>query len=496
MSVKTILCEIEAGKRLDDDTWNDSNVVVVSDMDNNRIKKHDGYDLSFLSKIGSSGVGNDNFKAPMGICNDGTHLYICDYTNARIVKRLMSDLSYVDEVNTWDGNAFSLIYDICTDNTYLYIINNTATPTSEIVVLSCLDLSYVKNYGVYGNADAQINTPYGICTDGTHLYISDTANHRIKKHTCSDFTYVSKLGGLASGSGDNEFYNPRSICHDGTNLYVADGSNDRIKKHLMSDLSYVAKIGSTGSGDDQFSGIYGIDTDGTSLFTSDTGNDRLMLRLCSDLSYVAKIGSVGSGDDQFANPRYLTAVENSSYWTAHTETPSRVTENGAELTSRATYALCEANAGSWYYDSANSRLYVHTTGSDDPGGGSYIIMSYFWEYIATHAGEYNGHWYYGRLNKENIPSIESSVSGPHEGVVTLSPGSISINNLPIQPATAGFYDSRLSTYVYEGAKIILLRGEQDAAYGTFEAFIHGYLGDWECDEKHFIPQIDDFRKYL
>ena len=491
MSVKTILCEIEAGKRLDDDTWNDSNVVVVSDMDNNRIKKHDGYDLSFLSKIGSSGVGNDNFKAPMGICNDGTHLYICDYTNARIVKRLMSDLSYVDEVNTWDGNAFSLIYDICTDNTYLYIINNTATPTSEIVVLSCLDLSYVKNYGVYGNADAQINTPYGICTDGTHLYISDTANHRIKKHTCSDFTYVSKLGGLLAGSGDNEFYNPRSICHDGTNLYVADGSNDRIKKHLMSDLSYVAKIGSTGSGDDQFSGIYGIDTDGTSLFTSDTGNDRLMLRLCSDLSYVAKIGSVGSGDDQFANPRYLTAVENSSYWTAHTETPSRVTENGAELTSRATYALCEANAGSWYYDSANTRLYVHTSGSDDPGGGSYIIMSFgWWELLSTHAGDYNSKPYLSRLEKSNIPNVSSSVSGPHEGIVTQSLGEIRINNLDAR------YDARLASYVYEGAKIILYRGIKDDDYANFDDFIHAYVGRWECDESHLTLYLEDFRDYI
>ena len=466
MAVNVILGEIEPGKRLDGDTW--EKLIVTVDYTDSVAQRR------FPSALEVEAEYSALLDSPSVVCSDGEYIYIVNTGNYTVVTLDMS-LVHIATLTTFNGgddliDVFDGPRGICCDgagNVYV-----AATGQQRLI-------KFTSAAGVltYDSEIACVNFPRAMDTDGTHLYVIQDAISFIQKRFCSDLTLDSEVN---VGQGPND------ICNYGGYLYVTR-HNDNVQKRNASNLALVGSFGSTGAGDDNFNEPEGISTDGVCLYICDRDNDRLKVHLL-DGTYVGETSD---------NITYLLGVDVIDCFSiSHTETPSRVTENGVELTSRATLALCVANASSWYYDSANTRLYVHTSGSDDPGGGSYIIMSYFWEHISTHAGEYNGHWYYGRLNKENIPSIESSVSGPHEGVVTLSPGSISINNLPIQPATAGFYDSRLSTYVYEGAKIILLRGEQDAAYGTFEAFIHGYLGDWECDEKHFIPQIDDFRKYL
>ena len=108
----------------------------------------------------------------------------------------------------------------------------------------------------------------------------------------------------------------------------------------------------------------------------------------------------------------------------------------------------------------------------------------------THAGDYNSKPYLSRLEKSNIPNVSSSVSGPHEGIVTQSLGEIRINNLDAR------YDARLYTYVYEGAKIILYRGIKDDDYANFDDFLHAYIGRWECDENHLTFYLEDFRDYI
>ena len=462
-AVNVILGEIEPGKRLDGDTWLKN--ILTTDWTDDVVQKRASTDMAMDAEYSTGG------PSPSAVCNDGTYAYAL-LTSGNGIRTLDLDLNLISSLTTFNGgDTFSSPAGICCDNNGNIYVGDTYN--NRIV-------KFTSAAGVlaYDSEIAVTNQPAQIDTDNTNIFVMRQLVWTLEKRLCSDLSLVTSTSTTLLGA--------RDICNDGTYLYLPRSAND-IQKRNISDLALVSSFGSTGAGDNNFDDPYGIATDGDYLYIGDRANDRIKQHE-KDGTYVAEASD---------NITLISGVDIMSlYSIAHAKTPSRVTENGVELTSRATYALCAANASSWYYDSANSRLYVHTTGSDDPGGGSYIIMSYFWEYIATHAGEYNGYWYYGRLNKENIPSIESSVSGPHEGVVTLSPGSISINNLPIQPATAGFYDSRLSTYVYEGAKIILLRGEQDAAYGTFEAFIHGYLGDWECDEKHFIPQIDDFRKYL
>jgi hypothetical protein len=57
-------------------------------------------DLSYISKIGSAGSGNDQFDQPSGISKMGDYIFVSDKANHRIHKRLASDLSFVSMFGT------------------------------------------------------------------------------------------------------------------------------------------------------------------------------------------------------------------------------------------------------------------------------------------------------------------------------------------------------------------------------------------------------------
>ena len=71
---------------------------INADFSNHRIVKRLASDLSYVSQIGSSESGNDQFSSPYGIGYAKSYIYIADTYNDRIVKRLASDLSYVSEI--------------------------------------------------------------------------------------------------------------------------------------------------------------------------------------------------------------------------------------------------------------------------------------------------------------------------------------------------------------------------------------------------------------
>lgn len=256
----------------------DGTYLYIADTENNRIVKRLASNLSYVSKIGTGGTGNDQVINPCGITTDGTYLYIADTNNHRIVKRLASDLSYVSQIGTngIGDDQFANPRGVATDGTYLYV----ADGGRRIVKRLASDLSYVSQIGTDGSGNDQFNQLYGVATDGTYLYMADTGNHRIVKRLASDLSYVSQIGtyGIAIGIAEDQFYFPRSVATDGTYLYVSDTNNRRIVKRLASDLSYISQIGSQGSGNDQFSSQYGIAIDGTYLYVADTGNQRIVKR--------------------------------------------------------------------------------------------------------------------------------------------------------------------------------------------------------------------------
>jgi len=317
----------------------------------------------YITAIGSTGTGNDQFNTPKGIDIDGTNLYIADIYNDRIIKRLVSDLSYVSKIGssgTWN-DYFQNPGGVYSDGTHIYV---TDTDNYRIVKRLASDLSYVSEVGSSGSGNDQFNKPRGITGDGTNLYIIDSNNHRIVKRLAADLTYISKVG--SSGSGNDQFSYPREIDYDGTNLYIADSNNDRIVKRLASNLSYVSKIGSVGTGDDQFDYPRGICHEGLYVYVADTENDRIVQRLASDLSYVNEFGTSGSGPGQLDSPKgvdcdgtylyitdsgnnrlvkwYLAENSSSKYFIA----PNLLSQTlASSIITRARYLLNETTAFFW-----------------------------------------------------------------------------------------------------------------------------------------------------
>ena len=500
------LLEIEIGHRIDGDAWigvGGDYFIYIADESNDRIKKHKCLDLSYVDKFGTEGVGDDEFSSPRGVCTDGIYLYICDSGPDRIKKHLLSDFSFVSEIGTLGAgdNQFNLPHGICTDGTHLYICD---TLNHRIKKHLCSTLAYVSKIGTQGAGDNQFESPRDICTDGTHLYICDSNNHRIKKHKCSDLTYVSKFG--SGGSDDNEFSQPHGICTDGTHIYIADESNDRIKKHKCLDLSYVDKFGTEGVGDDEFRDPFGISTDNTHLYICDQSNARIKKHKCLDLTYVAKLGSFGIGDDQFKVPwgnEYSAEGYPNLWYITHAEgEPSKVeqclraTLVISTYTERASLALCDANPSSWYWDSANNRLYLHTSGSDDPGtAGKYLIQSYFWDcFCNKQAGDIVfeiipgiPRFYLPYLD-DTIPSIRMETSGYHEGGTKQTFGTISVINAD------GYFDTRLSDYIYEAKKMRYKVGKRGDIYTDYIIFWLGWTGNIGWSDEYVTIGIDDLRK--
>ena len=99
---------------------------------------------------------------------------------------------------------------------------------------------------------------------------------------------------------------------------------------------------------------------------------------------VKKIASVDIRHKIEANKLTWTAAGGSTYYVAWAETEVvEVRENGVSLVEYWTLATVQAGASRWWYDIWNKRLYVHTSGGDDPGtlvagAYKYEVIAWFW----------------------------------------------------------------------------------------------------------------------
>lgn len=186
---------------------------------------------------------------------------------------------------------------------------------------------------------------------------------------------------------------------------------------------------------------------------------------------------------------------NPSWYIPHAEgKPSKVEEDGVEYTERASLADCNADVLSWYWNSGNTRLYVHTSGSDDPDGASYIILSYFWEYFINMQFDepivFNDHYYLPYLNDENVPEISFEVSGYQEAGIVQGFGTLRLINAD------GYFDSRLSEYIYEAKKFVWKVGKKGDAYGDFATLWIGWTGSDSLNDENVEIEVEDLRKYI
>lgn len=136
---------------------------------------------TFVTKWGTGGTGNGQFKNPSGVAVSPTNgrVYIVDPNNYR--------------VQVFDPNG-----------------------------------TFITKWGRYGKDNGQFSSPYGIAIapDG-RVYVMDTYNNRIQAFD-PDGMFITKWG--TGGSKNGQFLYPRGgAVGPNERIYIADWNNNRIQ---------------------------------------------------------------------------------------------------------------------------------------------------------------------------------------------------------------------------------------------------------------------------
>lgn len=194
-----------------------------------------------------------------------------------------------------------------------------------------------------------------------------------------------------------------------------------------------------------------------------------------------------------------TAAAPSCYYIAHPEgKPSRVRQclksTGVIVTYApdvADLATCQSTASSWYWDAANTRLYVHTSTAADPGVGSglFLVCSYFWERIADHQVDLDSHPYRPLLDASGIADLSFEATLFSDGGVTQSFGDVTALN------PGGYWDARLAAYVYEGKRILIKFAPPGTAYASYIKLFDGHTGQTTWTDAAVVFKTEDPRRF-
>ncbi len=191
------------------------------------------------------------------------------------------------------------------------------------------------------------------------------------------------------------------------------------------------------------------------------------------------------------------------WWISHLAEgePSRVRECVRATHVISTYAevasivACQATAKTWFYDSADGKLYIHTTGGDAPNGsGVYYIAAHFWERFCDRQPDspntivYNGAWYLPYLAADSLGDITLEAAPFSAGGIAQSFGSVKLINAD------GYFDQRLADYIYSAAQATLKVGAPGDTYAQFVTLWKGWTGNVGWDDERVELGIEDERR--
>lgn len=129
---------------------------------------------------------------------------------------------------------------------------------------------------------------------------------------------------------------------------------------------------------------------------------------------------------------------------------SRVLENSAALTKKTSQG--EMVQGSWYQDVSAGRLYVWC--SDDGNPSAKVIIAYFEVYFGTEGRVFNDHFYQPRIPERGV-SLTAADDQVDGGEMVLLNGD-------------GWFDERMTRWLWRGARAKLLLGGDDLPYADYE----------------------------
>lgn len=165
--------------------------------------------------------------------------------------------------------------------------------------------------------------------------------------------------------------------------------------------------------------------------------------------------------------------------------PSQITENGTALTEVSTKAGL-STAGTWYYETSTSRVYVHCTGNADPDTKTMLV--YFWLYFGTQGMNLeilSDVWRHFEALVADVPSLTDKMDD-----FIFSSASRSISTLALDNSQStdygnlGAFDSIFYDYIWEGKTVRILLGGESLPYSEYQAWsgvvVEGSLDDTKC----------------
>ena len=269
----------------------------VADWGNNRVIKKTISDMSYVSKVGTTGSGDEQFNNPISICLDNNNIFVSDSGNYRILKKTKTDgMTYVSKVAYSSVNGICSY--ICCDDEYVYgLVNNTVYKWNKTSMT--FSLSSVAN--TYGNS-------FSMCCDDDYLYLIDRySTSLLKKVRKSDMiqessTNISYIG----GSPSDEAY---SIACDDTYIYLmlrSISNKTQFKKLLKSDFSYVSEVlFDSGLSTSQIGTPMNMECTDEHIYVSHYSYSSgwyvyITKYLKTNMGYISRDGGAeGSGDEQF-----------------------------------------------------------------------------------------------------------------------------------------------------------------------------------------------------
>ena len=165
-----------------------------------------------------------------------------------------------------------------------------------------------------------------------------------------------------------------------------------------------------------------------------------------------------------------------------------VTDDGQECVVKTSKAQVQAQAGSYWFDKANQKIYVHCFDNDDLSNPStdVVIVMYCWKNFSTDVCEFNGIQYMPLVRRDSLPALDISVDDIVEGIYKFNFGSFSLNN-------PGWWETAGAEYIWTNRRVLIKLGGEGLPYAEYCTYFVGRVSDYYVGDETSLFTVKDVR---
>ena len=170
---------------------------------------------------------------------------------------------------------------------------------------------------------------------------------------------------------------------------------------------------------------------------------------------------------------------------------NRVTDDNQDCVEKSSLVEVQATAGSFWFDKANQKLYVHAFDNDDLSSSAtiVIIMVFVWKHFSTDACEFNGIQYMPIVRRNSIPNLETEVDDIIEGTFKFNFGGFTLDN------PNRWWDDAAVAYNWSDCRMLTKVGGEDLPYSEYVLYGVGYVSDYVVKDETASFAMRDVRAF-